>query len=237
MTEEKRTPQEWTKIILRRLTYLLGPILIYCVFLLFLWGVYPPETLFSGPSQEYLVLLGLFFAYLVPPLGKESIIPIAIGVGYPAWVVIAGVVLMDMVTAMFIALNFDLLLKVPLLGRLLKWLMNGATNIRQKKPWIEKLSYVGLLIFMYVPLQGSGAINTTILGRLFALEPKIVYGIVTIGSILSSLTVAFGFTMILDLWYVNPFYAIFAIFGVIVFIILIYLLWKKYTTKLNQKET
>lgn len=236
MTEEKRTLQDWTKILLRRCTLLIGPILIYLALLLFFWFVYPPENIQeSFVSQEFLILIGLLFAYLVPPLGKESIIPITIAAGYPIWVVCLGIIIMDMVTAMFIALNFDLLLKVPLLGRLLRWLGNGATKIREQKPWIEHLSYVGLLIFMYIPLQGSGSMNTTILGRLLDLEPKKVFGIVTLGSIFSTLTVAFGFSAILELWFVNPVYAILTIISLIIIILIIYKLWKRYTEKFNEK--
>ena len=88
MDEEGRSAQEWTKIILRRVLFLGGPIAVYCVFLLCLWFVYPPETgLIGAPSQDYLTLFGLFVAYLIPPFGKESIIPIALGFGYPIWII------------------------------------------------------------------------------------------------------------------------------------------------------
>ena len=88
MDEEGRSAQEWTKIILRRVLFLGGPIAVYCAFLLCLWFVYPPETgLIGAPSQDYLTLFGLFVAYLIPPFGKESIIPIALGFGYPIWII------------------------------------------------------------------------------------------------------------------------------------------------------
>jgi uncharacterized membrane protein len=230
MSGEKRMPPDRKKI-LRRLTFLAAPVLICLAFLLFFWFVYPPEQgLFSTP---YLVLLGLLFAYLIPPLGKESIIPIAIAAGYPVWVISLGIILMDMVTAMFIALNFDLLLRVPLLGKLLRRLGEGAARIREKKPWIGHLSYAGLLIFMYIPIQGSGSMNTTILGRLLDLAPWKVYGIVTLGSILSTLTIALGFSAILELWLIHPGYAVLTVLVVFLVLAAGYRFWKYYTGRVH----
>ncbi|HJK08553.1 MAG TPA: hypothetical protein O0X54_03360, partial [Methanocorpusculum sp.] len=154
MAEEGRSAQEWTKIILRRVLFLGGPIAVYCVFLLCLWFVYPPETgLIGAPSQDYLTLFGLFVAYLIPPFGKESIIPIALGFGYPIWIICFGIILMAMLSSILIALNFDLLEKIPFVGELIRRVMDGANRIRKKKPWSEQVSHLGLLIFMYIPLQ------------------------------------------------------------------------------------
>ena len=212
MDEEGRSAQEWTKIILRRVLFLGGPIAVYCVFLLCLWFVYPPETgLIGAPSQDYLTLFGLFVAYLIPPFGKESIIPIALGFGYPIWIICFGIILMDMMSSILIALNFDLLEKIPFVGDLIRRFMDGANSIRKKKPWIEQLSHLGLLIFMYIPLQGSGATNTTILGRLFGMRVRTVFWIVTVGSILSTLSVAFGTAAVIELWRINPWLAVLAI--------------------------
>ncbi len=237
MTGEERTLQDWTKVILRRLCLLTGPLLIYAFLILIFWFTYPPETtLFGPPSQQFLVLMGLLVAYLVPPLGKESIIPISLGLGYPAWVIVSGIILMDMVTAMFIALNFDLLEKIPFVGGLIRKFMDGANAIRTRQPWVEQLSHVGLLIFMYIPLQGSGAMNTTILGRLLGMQPRIVYAIVTVGSILSTLTITFGVSAILELWRINPVYAVAAAAAVAVVIILLVLAWRRYTAKLASED-
>ena len=212
MAEEGRSAQEWTKIILRRVLFLGGPIAVYCVFLLSLWFVYPPETGVIGPpSQDYLTLFGLFVAYLIPPFGKESIIPIALGLGYPIWLICFGIILMDMMSSILIALNFDLLEKIPFVGDLIRRFMDGANSVRKKKPWIEQLSHLGLLIFMYIPLQGSGATNTTILGRLFGMRVRTVFWIVTVGSILSTLSVAFGTAAVIELWRINPWFAVLAV--------------------------
>lgn len=234
MAEEGRSAQEWTKLILRRILFLGGPIAVYGVFLFAMWFVYPPATGIIGqPSQEYLALVGLLFAYLVPPFGKESIIPIALGLGYPIWIICFGIILMDMMSSILIALNFDLLEKIPFVGGLIRRFMDGANSVRKKKPWIEQLSHLGLLIFMYIPLQGSGATNTTILGRLFGMRVRTVFWIVTVGSILSTLSVAFGAAAVIELWRINPWFAVFAVLALAAVIISVVLVWRRYTKRFS----
>lgn len=238
MADEGHTAQEWTKIILRRILYLGGPIAVYCVFLFALWFMYPPENALLGqPSGEYLILSGLFVAYLIPPFGKESIIPIALGLGYPIWIICFGIILMDMMSSILIALNFDLLEKIPFVGTLIRKFTSGANSIRKKKPWIEQLSHLGLLLFMYIPLQGSGAINTTILGRLFGMRAQTVFWIVTIGSIFSTLSVAFGAAAVIELWRINPWFAVLAIVLILAVIITAVVLWRRYTKRLPPADS
>ncbi|MDR0981451.1 MAG: small multi-drug export protein [Methanocalculaceae archaeon] len=237
MAEEGSSAQEWTKVILRRILFLGGPIVVYGVFLFAMWFVYPPATGIIGqPSQEYLTLFGLFIAYLVPPFGKESIIPIALGLGYPIWIICLGIILMDMISSILIALNFDLLEKIPFVGGLICRFMNGENSVRKKKPWIEQLSHLGLLIFMYIPLQGSGATNTTILGRLFGMRARTVFWIVTVGSILSTLSVAFGAAAIIELWRINPWLAVLAVLVIAAVIIAVVLIWRRYTKRFSPEN-
>lgn len=236
MADGGRTAQEWTKKILRRLLLLGGPIAVYCVLLVFFWFVYPPEVLFGPPSDRYLMLVGLLIAYLIPPFGKESIIPIALGFGFPVWVISLGIILMDMMSCILIAYNFDLLEKIPFVGGLIRKFMGGANKIRKKSPWVEQLSHMGLLIFMYIPLQGSGATNTTILGRLFGMRPWTVFWIVTIGSIFSTLTVAVGAAAVIELWQINPLYAVLAVLGIAAAVIILVLIWHRYTKRFSPKN-
>ena len=224
--------------ILRRVFFLVVPILVYVVLLGVFWFVYPPEAgaFTLPPSTEYLALLGLMGAYLVPPFGKETIIPLALGLGYPIWVIFLGVVGMDIITATFISLNFDLLLKVPLIGRWIRWVMRTADKVRKSKPWIEQLSSAGLLLFMYIPLQGSGSITCSVLGRLLGYKPAVSLGLVIIGSVLSTLTVALGASSVIQLWYIHPLLGIAAAVIILIVILAIAYLWSKFTKRFYSVE-
>ncbi|HJJ30491.1 MAG TPA: small multi-drug export protein [Methanocorpusculum sp.] len=238
MSEEKGSEKGLVFRILRRVFFLVVPILVYVFLLGVFWFVYPPEAgaFTLPPSTEYLALLGLMGAYLVPPFGKETIIPLALGLGYPIWVIFLGVVGMDIVTATFVSLNFDLLLKVPLIGRWIRWVMRTADKVRKSRPWIEQLSSAGLLLFMYIPLQGSGSITCSVLGRLLGYKPAVSLGLVIIGSVLSTLTVAIGASSVIQLWYIHPLLGVAAAVIILVVILAIAYFWSRFTKKFYPVE-
>ena len=238
MNTGEQTRKELIYRILKRVFFLVVPILVYIVLLVFFWFVYPPQAgVFTlPPNTEYLALVGLLGAYLVPPFGKETIVPLALGVGYPIWVIFLGVVGMDIVTATFISFNFDLLLKVPLVGRWIRWIMRTADKVRKSKPWVEQLSSAGLLLFMYIPLQGSGSMTCSVLGRLLGYKPAVSLGLVVIGSILSTLTVALGASSVIQLWYINPLFGVAAAIFILLMILVVAYFWSKFTKRFDRSE-
>ena len=247
--------KEWTLLIVKRVLFLLGPLALAAVLFLFFWFIFPPQD--GGLiSPEFIVFAGLMIAYLIPPFGKESIIPAAliggeavVGLisavtsipadttvsGYPLWTVIVGIVALDFLVSLFISLNFDLLLKIPLIGPWFRWIMRGADNVLRKKKWIENLSSAGLLIFMYIPLQGSGAMTTSIIARILNYRPLQAVGLVTFGSILSCLTVSLGTASLVQLWAINPVLAIIEGLCIVAVILLIAFFWNKLIRKLTER--
>ncbi|HJJ36012.1 MAG TPA: small multi-drug export protein [Methanocorpusculum sp.] len=241
--------------IAKRIFFLLFPVGLFFLLFLFFWFVFAPAdgNLFS---PEFIVFSGLMVAYLIPPFGKETIIPaallggetvtkliastthlqadLAIG-GFPLWTVIVGIVLLDMIVSLFISFNFDLILKIPLVGPWFRWIMRNADKILRKKRWIEDLSSAGLLIFMFIPLQGSGAMTTSIIARILNYNPIQTVGLVTIGGLLSCIAVALGITSIVQLWVINPALAILEIIGIIALIAVIAVLWSKLIRKLTER--
>ncbi len=188
------------------------------------------------PTDQFILGVSLFALYMASGAGKESIIPVMMGFGYPWWLVLAGIVTIDMTLAVLISLNFDLLLKIPVLGKVLMFFTDKTNKILPNRPWIKGLSVGGLLIFMYIPFMGSSAIDTSIIGRLLSIHPKIILPIVFAGSILATLTMAFGARAIIDLWFVQPIYAVGAVAGVVAGGILIYIGWQKFTARRFPKK-
>lgn len=218
MSEE--IPPYYRPSLKTRLVMTLGMFGLLAAFIIWLYAYLPIEQFILGAS--------LFALYMAPGAGKESIIPVMMGFGFPWWLVFIGIVTIDMTLAVLISFNFDLLLKIPFLGPLLKFFTAKTNVVLQKRPWIKGLSIGGLLIFMYVPFMGSSAINTSIIGRLLSIHPKVLLPVVLVGSVLATLTVAIGARAIIDLWFVDPIYAVGAVAGVIVACILIYMGWKKF---------
>ncbi len=260
MLEELKEAHQKAWGVIMRLLMLIGPFAAYGLLLVFFWFVYPPQegfALFSF-SPQYLVLLGLLLVYLIPPFGKETVIPVALlggealinliatvtGIvldpasvtGFPLWVIVIGIVGLDVAVSAFVTLNFNLLLKIPGVGRFLRWIMRGADNIIQSKPWVKNLSSTGLLLFMYIPFQGSGALTSSVIARLLNYPPIFAIGLVTFGSLLSTLSIGLGLSSILALWQVNPVLGILMAAALLGLITLFALSWGKIVNKLQQNK-
>jgi uncharacterized membrane protein len=129
---------------------------------------------------------GLVTAYFFPPAGKETIIPLmltsnSLGPSIPAWVVGSTLIIMDVISSFIIAYNWwfaELIIKhVPLINRGYFWLQKKSEKFR-KKGWLT----MSLVVFMIIPFQGTGGINTSILARLLGVKAKKTVLICFIGS-------------------------------------------------------
>ncbi|WP_128692952.1 small multi-drug export protein [Methanoculleus taiwanensis] len=158
----------------------------------------------SQPYETFLLYTTVSAAYFVPPAGKESLIPLAILAGQPWWLITILFVALDAAVALFIAWNFELAMKVPLLGRLLKRGLAVMNEYSEAHPGIRSVSTVGLFLFVFFPFQGTGAMNGSILGRLLGMDAERVFACVMAGSIGSCLTIALGTDLIVTLYRQNP---------------------------------
>lgn len=209
------------------------------------------------PVEEWITLLILLGVYMLPGFGKESIVPALLGggqilealsragiqiqlyiplEGFPLWIVILGILAVDMTLAVIISFNFDLLLRIPLLGKVLGFFTRKTTILLEKKPWIKGLASAGLFLFMYMPFMGSSAIDTSIIGRMLSIHPKILLPIVFTGSCLATLTLGLGVQAIIQLWMMNPLLAILALAFIAATVVLIWLLWKKRIKSKQEKK-
>ncbi|MEA2053660.1 MAG: small multi-drug export protein [Candidatus Thermoplasmatota archaeon] len=139
----------------------------------------------------------LTVAYLFPPAGKESIIPAMLASGIPPWVVWGTMIIMDIVSAVIIAYNWwfpeSIIKHVPLLDRGYELLHKKAEKFRKRK-----LLTLSLVLFMVVPLQGSGGISTPILARLLGINAKKTIMIVFTGSSITTTLFILSWLGILD---------------------------------------
>ncbi|PKL62389.1 MAG: hypothetical protein CVV31_06035 [Methanomicrobiales archaeon HGW-Methanomicrobiales-2] len=187
----------------------------------------------TEPYQQFLIISGLIVAYFVPPAGKESIIPIAILMGYPWWLITLTLFLLDVAVSLFVVWNFDLALKIPLVGRVLESGMTMGRNYTETLPWLRRFSTIGLILFIFFPLQGTGAMNGAILGRLLGLEKFRVFGCVCIGSLASCLVIALGADVLLDVYRQNPTLGIGLLVAIVVVILAGVVGWRLHKRRLR----
>ncbi|MDD4127429.1 MAG: small multi-drug export protein [Methanomicrobium sp.] len=204
------------------------PFIVLGVFILILFIFLPYET--------YLALLGLMFIYFVPPAGKESVIPIGVSLGMPWWLIGTSIAMMDIIATLFMILNFDLALKIPILGdQWMKSFIEHGEVFFSRHRWIEKFSSVGLAVFVMIPMQGTGGISTPIVGKMIGIPGKNVLAAVITGSLAGCYIIALGSEYIKELFLMDIKYGIAAIIILIAVIAGGYLLFSKNRRKLRER--
>ena len=108
------------------------------------------------PQAQFFTMLGLIAAYLLPPAGKETVIPIGIALGIPWWYMALSIVMIDVETGLFMALNFDLAYRIPCLGPLLSNLTKKTEQFILDHHWLAGLWFFAIVLMVMVPVLGSG---------------------------------------------------------------------------------
>ncbi len=129
--------------------------------------------------------------YFFPPAGKESVIPLAVGWGVHPALAASSIILLDVVTALFLVWNFDFTKKVPLVGGAIELTEDKGRRVLEKRTWVRRFAFTGLVLFVMVPFQGSGAVVASILGRIIGMDPYKVFIAITTGSVIGCFSVAY----------------------------------------------
>ncbi len=157
----------------------------------------------------------LMLVYFVPPLGKETIIPIGIGGGKvpipfsdnianipaidPVYMAIS-IAFVDIVVALFIIWNYDLAKKIPLIGNFMEKVEKIGKSSSDEYSWMKPLRFFGIILFVMVPFQGSGGLVGSILGRLIGMKPRNTFLAITIGTIIGCSLIAYFSDQILGIF-------------------------------------
>jgi len=94
------------------------------------------------------------------------------------------IICVDMVVALFLMWNFNLMLKLPLFGPMLRKLESTGAEVLKKRPWIRRMAFIGVALFVIVPFQGSGGAGGTIMGIMIGMKKEKVFYAVTLGAVL-----------------------------------------------------
>ena len=151
------------------------------------------------PHNLFLAMLGLMVAYILPPAGKETVIPIGIVLGIPWWYMALSVVMIDIETALFMGLNFDLAFKIPYLGPLLADLTSRTQQVIERHRWIAGLYFFGIVLMVMVPVLGSGGVRGTIAGKLLGMDNVLIFLAILVGAVIGSFAIALGSEAIISL--------------------------------------
>lgn len=134
------------------------------------------------PLQEFEAMVGFMLMYFFPPFGKESVIPLAIASGLNWMLVAFCIATIDVLLGLFMVWNFDRSKRIPLLGRWIVRFQGTGHRLLEKRAWMRELAFLGIVLFVIVPFEGSGGLAASILGRAIGMNRYKVLGAVTIGA-------------------------------------------------------
>jgi len=157
----------------------------------------------------------LITGYFFPPLGKETIIPGGIVAGVNPLVMALSIAFVDIIVALFLLWNYDLAKKIPLIGKFMVKVENIGKSSSDKYGWIKPLRFIGVVLFVMVPFQGSGGLVGSIVGRLIGMKPWNTFFAISIGAITGCLLIAYFAEAILSVFVKN------FLLGILIIIILL----------------
>ncbi len=141
----------------------------------------------------------LISGYFFPPLGKETIIPAGIISGINPLIMALSIAFVDIIVALFLVWNYDLAKKIPVIGNFIDKIEKIGKNTSSKYNWIKPLRFIGIMLFVMVPFQGSGGLVGSIIGRLIGMKPWNIFLAISFGSIFGCILIAYFSDFVLSI--------------------------------------
>ncbi|MDD3069785.1 small multi-drug export protein [Methanoculleus horonobensis] len=164
-----------------------------------LCGLFLAVVWFFLPAEQWLLLFGMMVAYIVPPLGRETIIPVCILCGIPWWLAAFALAFLDFAGGLFMAWNFPLVLRIPYIGPWVRRFTEAGRAFLDRRPWLERLYFVGLVAFLALPFDGSGSIVGSVVGRMLGMTKMEVISCIAVGGFIGSFAIALGIDYVVNL--------------------------------------
>lgn len=86
------------------------------------------------------------------------------------WELAALIAFTDVSVSLMLLACIPLFCRIPLLGRSYLKLRKTGLTILQKHPWLGRTAFLGVALFVALPLQGTGAVIGTVLARITGLS-------------------------------------------------------------------
>lgn len=140
--------------------------------------------------------LCVFFCSMLPIIECRGAVPLGWGLGLPWWQTALFGIAGNLLPVPFILLFIRAILKwmresrVKLFANVAAWL---DRKIEKHKGTIEKYSYWGLVLFVAIPLPGTGAWTGTLIASVLGLETKKSFLAATLG-VLGATAIMTGIT-------------------------------------------
>ena len=142
----------------------------------------------SVDAWNVIVFEGMLL-YMFAPVGTEIVVPLLMFrlQGFNASphefvLAVVSIVLVDVFTALFIAWNWDLLEKMPYVGRAVRRVEAKCHEVISRRRWGEGVTLAALAAYVALPVQMTGGLFSSVLGRVMGIERTHVFLAVVAGS-------------------------------------------------------
>ncbi len=200
----------------KTLFYFFFPWSLYGIFVIIIFFAFPPNL-----NWEFITVT---FLYLIPPAGKESMVPAGVFLLKPylgLWSIVItsfSIAFVDSFVGLWMMWNWDLIKLVPFLGTYIRKLEKIGEKKWRKHKYLSKLAYLGLALFVAFPFQGSGAVGATVIGRILGMNPRRVFYSIILGSLFGcSLIAVASYLAIFSFEHMGK--MVFVYGGIIIFVI------------------
>jgi uncharacterized membrane protein len=105
--------------------------------------------------------------------------------------------MIDVETGLFMALNFDVVYRIPLFGPLLTNLTKKTQQFITDHHWLTGLWFFAIVLMVMVPVLGSGGIRGSIAGKLLGMKTLLVFLAILAGALIGCFGIALGSDAIL----------------------------------------
>jgi uncharacterized membrane protein len=187
-------------------------------------------------QPAFLVTVGLMVAYVLPPAGKETVIPAGIALGIPWWLIAVSIMMIDIETALFMGWNFDLLLKIPMLGKTLSSFIRKTREYIREQPWLKKIYFAGIVLLVMVPVLGSGGIRGSLIGHLRGMQKTTVFVAIITGAFVGCFGIAVGTLFLQGLFLQSILWGITAVAGLIILAVFGWFYFKRSDTGSHEEK-
>lgn len=133
--------------------------------------------------------LCVFFCSMLPIIECRGAVPLGWGLGLPWWQTALFSIAGNLLPVPFILLFIRAILgwmrvsRFKFFNKVAAWL---DRKIEKRKGTIEKYSYWGIVIFVAIPLPGTGAWTGTLIASVLELEPKKSFLAAVLGVLLAT---------------------------------------------------
>jgi uncharacterized membrane protein len=103
-----------------------------------------------------------------------------------------GVFYVDLCCAFPLAYNLEVLYRLPLAGERLRALEARSRILLHRSSWKKAVTHLGLVLFVAMPLGGTGAVGGAFFGRLLGLSRSRTLSGIVLGSLLGNAGLASG---------------------------------------------